>query len=277
MTTYVYDGSFDGFLCAVRRALEFRLDAVTGAAAAVPDASTAAPCSGAVAAVRISSFAAEEADLFSRRLDVVTDPGKAAALKETLARIGGGAEIEVLLRVHASGDGRAPSLLLHYIAATLRLGKPVGSRLADPRILSVRKLDEKVCLEINRFMGFVRFRRAAENLWYAPVNPDADIVGFLGPHFADRFSGQSFLIHDVDRDTAFWHADGSSGIAVLSDMPEELRGKLHRDVEPGITGLWKEYFRRIAIPQRRNPRQQARLLPRRYRPLLVETEDRPAF
>jgi len=222
----------------------------------------------------VAPFAAAQADLFSRRVEVVTDPSEAAALDGELRRIGGGAEIEVLLRCHASGDGRAPSLLLHYVAETLRGGRPVGSRLTDPRILAVRKLDEKVRFEISRFMGLVRFRRAAENLWYAPVNPDADIVGFLGPHFADRLSGQSFLIHDERRDTAFWHGDGAFGIAVLSRMPGALRERLRGEAEPEISALWKEYFRRIAIPQRRNPRLQARLLPRRYRPCLVETEDR---
>ena len=281
MTTFVYDGSFDGFLCAAGRALgvdargrrlpDAAVDAVPDAVAnAVPDAGPSAPDP---ATARIAAVGGGEADLFSRRVDVITDPAEADALREALRDRGGEAEIETLLHVHASADPRAPSLLLHYIAAALRARGPVGSRLTDPRILAVRKLYEKVRLEINRFMGFLRFRRAAENLWYAPVNPNADIVGFLGPHFADRFCGQSFLIHDVRRDTAFWHSGGACGLAVLSDMPEALRERLRRDVEPEITGLWKEYFRRIAVPQRRNPRQQARLLPRRYRPLLTETED----
>lgn len=271
MVTFVYDGSFDGFLCAVRRALGWNGGDRRLPGGNVPEREVREPEEASVCA-----FAAAEADLFSRRTDVPTDPAEAAGFEEALRRIGGGAEIEVLMRCHASADPRVPSLLLHYVAETLRTGRPPGSRLTDPRILAVRKLDEKVCFEISRFLGFVRFRRAAEHLWYAPVNPDADIVGFLGPHFADRFSGQSFLIHDVKRDTAFWHAEGSCGLAALSAMPAALRERLGRDAEPEVTELWKRYFERIAIPERRNPRLQARLLPRRYRPYLTETEDRAA-
>jgi probable DNA metabolism protein len=64
-----------------------------------------------------------------------------------------------------------------------------------------------------------------------------------------------------------------SGIAELPapppDAPAPGGGELDR-----VQDLWKEYFKKIASPQRRNPALQARNMPKRYWKHLTEVQDK---
>jgi probable DNA metabolism protein len=144
-------------------------------------------------------------------------------------------------------------------------------------ILAVRRIRDRVSKEINKLMGFIRFRKVADGIFYAAVSPDSNIVGFLGPHFSDRFADMAFLIHDVSRNLAWRHDPaGGSGVILLPELPADLKESLASESEAFIPALWGEYFRRIAIPERRNPGLQARLMPRRYWKHMTEMEDRVA-
>lgn len=53
-------------------------------------------------------------------------------------------------------------------------------------------------------------------------------------------------------------------------MPDSLREMLANDREPLGETQWRAYFEMIAVPERRNPRLQAKCMPRRYWRNLVE-------
>jgi probable DNA metabolism protein len=261
MIRYVYDGSFDGFLCAASRALHGAESC--GTARVLPRD------------VTVSSIEHDDGDLFSREVRVVTDEEAARAFAVELAAVAGRDELEGLLLAHASSDPMAPGLLFRYVAETFAAGAPVKDNIAVAEILAVGKIQDRVSKEINKLLGFLRFRKVAERHYYAPVSPDSNIVGFLGPHFSDRFRDMAFLIHDVKRRIAFQHdLRGASGIVDLADFPEELSACLAAEREPIVQSLWKEYFRRIAIPERRNPALQAKNMPNNYWTHMVEIEDR---
>jgi probable DNA metabolism protein len=248
----VYDGSFDGFLCAAFRAIG--QDAM------------------------VARMKERPPDLFANDVVVVTDDRVARSFESRFIASAGGDEFFALLLVHSSNDPAAPALLLRYIALTLDARAPMSGNVSLPDVLAFVRIRDRVSHEINRFLGFVRFRKAAPGVYYSPIGPDADIVGFIGPHFVDRFTDQSFIIHDVGRGIGFWHDRGRAGggLVDLSGMPPDLAAALSRDDEPMIEDLWREYFDGIAIAERRNPGLQAKLLPHRYRKHLVEMEGRRA-
>ncbi len=260
MTRFVYDGSFDGFLCAVSMALS------------------------ASAQAAISPIQDGVAGLFFQDVPVVSEDRPARALRARIVAAAGEEEMGTLLLAQASGDPEVPQLLLRYISLTLAAGAPLRDNAALPEVLGVQRIRNRVSLEIHKFLGFVRLRKVGGCVYYARIEPDSNIVGFIGPHFADRFPDQSILIHDAGRNTGFWRDAGtrSGGSLVdLSRMPPELERALAADPsmfpapadESLVQSLWMRYFSRIAIPERRNPGLQARFMPRRYWKNLVEKKE----
>jgi probable DNA metabolism protein len=245
---YVFDGSFDGLLTAVSLAL------------GEPEA-------------RLVEAADHRPDLFAAVVHVQTDGARAAAVRRRFVALAGRDEIVTLRFVHASEHPQRLRLLLSYVRRTLQAGRAVGSDIEDPDVLAIRRIRDQVDREIARLLGFLRFRQVTRRTYYAPVSPDSNVVGFLGPHFAARFPDQPMIIHDIRRDIAFWVRPGARpacGVADLSGMPRELRSRLGVDCRPEIEELWRVYFVRIANPERLNRPLQRKLLPARYWRTLVE-------
>jgi probable DNA metabolism protein len=269
MIRYVYDGSFEGFLCAISAALR-------------EEGGETRTAEGLLREVTLSTMDADDQDLFSITRTVVTDLAVAAACAIRIRSIIGGDGLDELLFTHASDDPSVPRLLSYYVARTLAAGEALRNDIADPMILAMRRLQDRVSKEINKLMGFVRFKKVAgaslqDGIYYAAVSPDCNVVGFLGPHFSDRFPDMAFIIHDIRRGLAYRHGlSGESGMILLPDLPPELEASLAADSELLIPALWKEYFRRIAIAERRNPALQAKNMPRRYWRHMTELEDRLA-
>lgn len=245
MTDLVCDGSFDGALCGAARVHELPGACLVAAREAAPE-------------------------LFADTVHVPTDPARAAAIARTVVSCAGEGELETLRYLHASAAPDRYRLLAAYLGRTLAERRPIAGDAADPVVRAVRAIRDRVSLEIARFLGFARFRRVGGDRYYAPVNPDADIVGFLGPHFAARFPGQSIVIHDVRRDIAFWSSRGACGIVDLAGLPASARERLAADSEPEVEDLWRAFFAQAGNPERRNGRLQRKLLPARYRPLMTE-------
>lgn len=245
MTDYVYDGSFDGFLAAAERALREK------------DA-------------RVVPRGARVADLFAETLPVPTDDDAALRMRRRIGSAAGADELDTLLLVHSSCDPDRQRLLLSYIRLTLRAGRSVAAEIGRADVLAVRRIADRVSLEMARFLGFVRLRRVAGRLYYAPITPDADIAGLVGPHFAERFPDQAVLVHDTRRGIAFWADRGAQGIVDMRGLPGGLAARLATDCDPMVEEAWRTYFHRIGNPERRNPRLQRRLMPARYWGTLIE-------
>jgi probable DNA metabolism protein len=246
MIDIVYDGSFDGFLCALGAAL------------------------GRADEPRIVSARERAPDLFATELPLPTSMTDADRVRDRLLSVAGEDELKTLLLVHSSAAADRHQLLLAYVRATFDAGSAIGTRMGLPLVCAVQKIRGRVCWEIGKLLGFVRFRRVAEALWYAAVSPDADLVGFIGPHFSDRFPDEGFLIHDLPREIGYVSLRGSGRLVGLEDLPPEARAALADDQEPEVESQWREYFARISVTERRNPRLQERNMPRRYWRHLVE-------
>lgn len=207
MTDFVYDGSFDGFLTAVERALAER------------DA-------------RVVPLGAQAADLFAGTVSVATDDDAAGRVRRRLGSAAGADELDTLLLVHSSADPDRHRLLISYIRLTLRAGRSIAAEIGRPDVLAVRKIRDRVSLEMSRVLGFVRLRQVSGRLYYAPLAPDADIAGLIGPHFAERFPDQALILHDTRRGIAFWADGAARGLLDMRSLPEGWPGDWRRTVTP---------------------------------------------
>ncbi|MFN2363878.1 MAG: TIGR03915 family putative DNA repair protein [Halarsenatibacteraceae bacterium] len=139
----------------------------------------------------------------------------------------------------------------------------------EKSVLEVKKVARKVSRERHRFKGLLRFRELADGILYGPFKPDYNISGLLAPHFAARLTGEQWIIHDLGRKLATIY-NGRSWIEISDDLLPEL--ELSQE-ETGYQEIWQEFFRSIAIDERYNPELQANFIPYKYRDYLLEFEN----
>ena len=146
-----------------------------------------------------------------------------------------------------------------------------GGEQLHPRVQPVQQLARRVEREVHRFLGFVRFREVewsgSATLFYAPIEPETDVLSFLASHFLDRLADRPWVIHDLRRGQALFCEGGRIKLLRGVDLAVAPRSTEEEDV---CAALWQGYFNRLAIEERRNPGLQRQLVPHRYRKHLTE-------
>jgi probable DNA metabolism protein len=97
---------------------------------------------------------------------------------------------------------------------------------------------------------------------YAKVEGKFNILPFLGKHFKKRLDGLKFIIHDVERELAY--VDGVIHKVAKFDAP-----KLSDDEEK-FQKLWKLFYEKVTIQERKNLNLQKSLVPLLYRKYMTE-------
>ena len=133
-------------------------------------------------------------------------------------------------------------------------------------VFDIQSIEKKIEVEKERMLQFVRFSVMENDVLYARIEPDNDVVELIAGHFCDRFKNEPFIIHDVKRGKALiayrkkWY---------ISQFDEEDIPEFSAD-EHDYRRLWKNYFENIAIRERTNPRCQKNFMPVRYWKHLTE-------
>lgn len=192
-------------------------------------------------------------------VSVQTDPEKCDAVKKSLRAYDSRClrELSLLLK---RGSEEREQIALAYLRKIVRRRGPVREMLADPDVLAARENIRKVTAEAHHFTGFLRFMEGTGELFYAPFEPDNDILELILPHFLRRLPGQSFVIHDVKRQKAALYNGHDCVIA----KTEKKVNILISDREEIFRSLWKEYYRSVNITQRPHEKQMKGYMPVRY-------------
>jgi len=246
MMSYRYDGSFEGFLCAVVDCLE----------------------SGERQPEFVRGGDTYAVGLFAGDIRAVaTERDRAVAFRQRfVAAVSQEAFATARYAYHSQKEG-IERLVWRYLLLGLEKGRRLCGMLTVEPVHSINRIARHVSHEAHKFKGFVRFREVTAGFLYATIEPEADILPLIAPHFTERVGDRPWMIHDLRRSQA-----------ALFDLRS---WRLIRDVEltaePGITAaehdyaaLWQRYFQRHAIPERHNPKLQQKHVPLRVRKHLTE-------
>jgi probable DNA metabolism protein len=249
MVRYRYDGTFEGYLCAVARCLEERDDEVEF--------------------LRPGDEA--EAGLFVEEIiDATSLVETALDFRERfVAAVSKNAFGTLRYAFHSQGD-MIELLLWRYIQLGLAKGQWLHRMLAQEPVHSVNRIARRVAHEAHKFKGFVRFREVEAGFLYAVIEPDADILAFIAPHFTGRVGDRPWMIHDLSRSQAAVYDLQSWRLVREIDL---AAAPAYTPNEEACVRLWCGYFEHLAIPERRNPRLQRQHVPVRYRKNLVEFDE----
>ena len=251
-----YDGSFPGFLCALAEALNL--------------ARSGAPVPPIRARERV-------AGLFNEAVEARRDDARAASLWKRLSRWFGEERTLTCLEAFCSDFEGRETALAAVIARAVSAGPAVFDDLNDPATLLVAKAARRAGCQAHLIAGLVRFAELADGSWYAPIEPDCDVLPLVAEHFAARYADMAFAIHDRRRGTALVHQPGAACAIVEGfEFAGGEGGTAFSPRELELREGWRGYFTSVSIAQRENRKLQSSHMPKKYWRFLPEMAVAPA-
>lgn len=209
--------------------------------------------------------------------DVVTDGTRSGRVWKGLGQKVDRFQRNMILHVWLSEQQGADMLLFRYIRKIFDYPGKFAYNMADDDVLEVHNLAKKVNHEGHYLQMFVRFQKAGDDSFFAPVSPQFNSLPIAIPYFRDRFRDQKWLIYDLKRHYGYYYDLKEVTEVTIEDDGHLLDGKLDPKLmaedEKLFQTLWKNYFKALSIKERINPRLQRQQMPRRYWKFLTEKQD----
>ena len=241
---YVYDGTFEGFLCCVYNYYYNRLKPVT-----------------------IMSHT-DFTPSFYDNLMVDTDFEQAYRVRFAIEEKIGRRNLEFLTECFLTCLEEKEMYMLRYVVKGFKIGPNIIDMLSDDDVDTLFKAHHHLERESQHFLGLVRFYRAGE-VYVSKIEPKNQVLPLITWHFTNRFANQRFMIYDATHGQALIYANRSHKLIQVDNI--ELP-PLDED-EKQTQRLWKNFYDTIAIKERYNPRCRMNFMPKRFWSNLPEMND----
>jgi probable DNA metabolism protein len=246
MICYIFDGSFDGLLTSIYEAY-YRKDK--------PE--------------EIIPECQFKPTLLTEPFYVATDVEKSSKVYDAIKNKISKPSLKLIYHVYLSELDGCCTMIYNYVKLGFKLGKEVDLHLHVDCVLQMHNLEKKVTYECHRMLGFVRFK-SIDNMFYATIEPDHNILGLIASHFSSRLPNENWIIHDLKRNLAVFY---NKKEWIVTELSKEKAGDfLVREESELYETLWKEFYKTIAIEDRINPMLQKRMMPARYWKHLTEID-----
>lgn len=248
MYTFVYDGTFEGWLCAVFAVYEYQVEDVV--------------------IVKESLY---QSCLIGKTHVIDTDEQKGQRVYKGLLQKISPRAMQALYRCFLSEERGIENDMLAYARHVFASKYTVENHYSHSAVLKVTQTAKKVHREKHRMEAFVRFQLTKDNLYYSIVSPDFDVLPLIKKHFKQRYADQRWLIYDNARRYGIYYNlkevemvelsfnDNKESIETILDEKEELYQR-----------LWQQYFNSVNIASRKNTKLHIQHMPKRYWKYLPE-------
>lgn len=251
MTQIIYDGTFEGWLTAVFEIYELKLEDVVFAKSEVANTL-----------------------LFSERYFVETDLQKAKrvlnGLKQRLSSEG----FANIYKAFLSEIDKMDETLFQYVKYIFSSAINVEDDLSNSPVLEVRKAAYLTGRESHRMKAFVRFKLTKDNLYYAIVEPDCDVLPLIEKHFTNRYADQRWLIYDAKRKYGIYYdLENTTSVQLefnANSNSSQFLVEISDDNEEFFQNLWRQFFKSVNIESRKNTKLHLQHMPKRYWKNLTE-------
>lgn len=175
----------------------------------------------------------------------------------------------------AEEEGR-DDLLFRFIRKTIDSKVSIETNFGDDDVLTLHRLARKVAHEELYLKQFVRFQKATDDIYFAPVSPQHNALPLAIEHFKDRFADQKWVIYDIKRHYGYYYDLHAVVEMTLDDDEHLLSGKLDEKLmaedEKLFQELWKGYFKSMTIKEQINLKLQRQHMPKRFWKYLTEKQ-----
>ena len=249
----IYDGTFDGFLSAVFYVFEHKLITLT-----------------------IQNEFVMQQGLFSDVEKITTEEVKANRVwKGIKLKLSAKGSYQLYYAFLSEQIG-VEALLLDYIQYAFSKVHNVDKDYSHPSILKIAQIAKSVGREKHRMEAFVRFRLTKDDIYFANIEPDFNVLPLIEKHFKRRYADQKWVIYDIKRGYGLFY-DLEKVELINMDFPENFNftktdDSFFAEQEFEFQKLWQDYFKATNIESRKNLKLHIRHVPKRYWKYLSEKQ-----
>ncbi|MEP3371277.1 MAG: TIGR03915 family putative DNA repair protein [Maribacter dokdonensis] len=248
--TLIYDGSFNGFLTAVFTGFEQKLTHAD-----------------------IQKNNQLQSGLFAENETIFTNVEKAQRVWNGVQKKSYTA-IKNIYFSFLSEHNNIEALLYHYIQKLMGSKYYGSTDFSDDGVLKINQLAHKVGREKHRMEAFIRFQLTKDNVYFANIEPDFDVIPLISKHFRNRYADQQWIIYDVKRKYGIFYDLHTVEIISLdlTDIHSNTieKSSVFTDEEFEYQDLWNNYFKSSTIKSRINTKLHVQHVPKRYWKYLSE-------
>lgn len=238
MREFVYDGTFEGLLSAIFYAYSYKYECRI---------------------VRENNY---EMNFMNQVTTIHTEIDKSKRVYNSILNKLSNTVLENVYMTYLSDFKDSDTLILKYLKLCYKYGININLAKNNDVIIKIDSYVKKVLKEVDKFIGFVRFKEIGTLSYYAAIEPDHNILPLLVDHFQNRFSDQNYIIHDLKREKAIAY---NKEYSVITDLKRDYFYKFKTtSKEKEYDNLWKVFYKATDIEERKNLKLQAQFMPTRY-------------
>lgn len=249
-STFIYDGSFNGFLTAVFMGFEQKMTHAD-----------------------IQPNSSVQNGLFTETETIFTNLEKAKRVWNGVKNRSSTAIKNIYFAFLSEQKGIEP-LLYCYIQKLMHGNGNTTSNFTDDCILKINQLAHKVGREKHRMEAFVRFQLTKDEVYFSVIEPDYNVLPLLSKHFRSRYADQQWIIYDAKRNYGLYY--NLEGVELINlDLQHTFANSIHQNTafkndEYAYQALWNDYFQSTNIKSRINKKLHTQHVPKRYWKYLSE-------
>ncbi|TBN03656.1 DNA metabolism protein [Hyunsoonleella flava] len=248
-THLLYDGSFDGFLTCVFEIYERKLNKPS-----------------------IKKESEFQSEFFSEKEVIISDQKKAQRVWSGIEKLLKSKGIRIVYYTFLSEIIGIEDILFKVIKLAFDTQRNIISDYGNPHVLLLSKTAIKVGREKHRMEAFVRFQQTKDNIYFANIEPDFNVLPLINNHFTRRYADQKWIIYDLKRKYGlFYNLDKTEIIHIDFNIKNSKNDWFTLD-EKAYETLWKDYFESTNIEERVNTKLHVQHVPKRYWKYLSEKQ-----
>ena len=232
---YLYDGSFEGFLCCV---FESFAQHELPFAVWTPERETA------------TLYPVKEIPTDTQRPGGLCQLPRQAGRRDGIPRHPG----------FSLGLEDKELRLIRFLHLAFALGPGTVKRRGHPEVAPLYQMKQSLDWEVDKFQGFVRFQEH-DGMLGAVIHPKNYILPLLRPHFCARFPEENFLIYDAVHQAVLLYQNHK---AQLMELAEPLTLPPPDEKEQQFQELWRQFYKTLEIKARHNEKGRMTHCPKRF-------------
>ncbi len=223
--------------------------------------------------------------LITQSTSVATDEDKAERVLTKLRKLLGRSGMRSILWGFLSEKDNIGTILFQVVKYAIDYpDRHIMDDLGNLDVLELVQTVKSVGREKHRMEAFVRFEHTTDDIYFARVEPDFNVLPLIGEHFRQRYQDQHWAIYDLTRGYGIYYDKSKStpsrpaALQTITDLDDAvLRNptSIHSEDEQRYQKFWQGYFTNVNIKERKNPRLHKQYLPQRYWKYLSEKQVLP--